>query len=282
MIRTTLTISAAACLIAGCVPRGQYEEAVRSASSLRAESAAKDARLREAQAQLAARDTRLHDAEVGRASMQKELDSATAVDDQLETELKKLGENAQSLLSENGALKGALQGSQKRLEELRRAQAAAEARSALYRELAAKLKGMVDAGDLAIALRDGRMVLQLPNDVLFDSGRAELKDTGKRTLAALSAVLPTIAGRQFQIAGHTDNEPIRVSPFRSNWELSLARAMEVTRFLTDHGVDPHVLSAAGYGEFDPVDSNQTAAGKAHNRRTEITLQPNIDEIVAVP
>lgn len=269
MIRNILAISAAACgVLAGCVPQGKYDEAVRTANDLRTELAAKNARLR--------------DAQIGRASMQKDLDSATAVDEQLENELKKLGENAQSLLSENGALRGALQGSQKRLEELRRAQAAAEARAALYRDLATKLKGMIDAGDLAIGLRDGRMVLQMPNDILFDSGHAELKETGKRTLAALSAVLPTIAGRQFQVAGHTDNEPIRVSPFRSNWELSLARAMEVTRFLTDHGVDPHALSAAGYGEYDPVDTNQSGVGRGHNRRTEITLQPNIDEMVAVP
>lgn len=255
-------------MLAGCVTQGKYDDAVRSANDLRAELAAKDARLR--------------DAETGRTSMQKELDGATAVDQQLENELKKLGANARSLLSENGDLKGALESSQRRLEELRRAQAAAEARAALYHDLAFRLKGMIDAGDLAIALRDGRMVLQLPNDVLFDSGRAELKEAGKRTLAVLATVLPSITGRQFQVAGHTDDEPIRVSPFRSNWELSLARGMEVTRFLTGRGVDPHALSAAGYGEYDPIDTNQSATGRAHNRRTEITLQPNIDEIVAVP
>jgi chemotaxis protein MotB len=69
------------------------------------------------------------------------------------------------------------------------------------------------------------------------------------------------------------------SPFPSNWELSTARALEVTRLLIAEGVDPHTLSAAGYGEFDPADA---PAGRARNRRMEITVQPNIDEIVAVP
>ncbi len=65
-------------------------------------------------------------------------------------------------------------------------------------------------------------------------------------------------------------------------EVPASRALEVTGFLVQQGVAPERLSAAGYGEFDPVDGNATATGKTHNRRTEITLQPNIDEIVAVP
>jgi chemotaxis protein MotB len=65
-------------------------------------------------------------------------------------------------------------------------------------------------------------------------------------------------------------------------ELSSARALVVVHFLVGHGMDPSTLSAAGYGEFHPVASNDNAAGRAKNRRTEITVQPNIDELVAVP
>ncbi len=214
--------------------------------------------------------------------MQKELDDATAIDEELRKQLNASGANAESRLASNGSLKGALEGSQRRLEELRRAQAAADARAALYADLARKLKSMVDAGDLAITLREGRMVLRLSNDVLFDSGRAELKLAGKTALAEVARALATISGRHFQVAGHTDDEPIRRSPFRSNWELSTARALEVTRFLIGEAVDPHLLSAAGYGEFDPAGTNDAPEGRARNRRTEITVQPNIDEIVAVP
>jgi chemotaxis protein MotB len=259
-------------LATSCVAQGKYDEALHDATTARAELAKEHAHLQDEEKGCAA----------ARSSLQKELDDATAVDDQLQRELKRLGENSQSLLAMNGSLRGALDGSQRRLEELRRAQAAAEARAALYGELAHKLKSMIDAGDLAITLRDGRMVLRLSNDVLFDSGRSELKPAGKRTLAEIASVLRSISGRNFQVAGHTDNEPIRLSPFRSNWELSTARALEVTGFLIAQGVEPQALSAAGYGEFDPLDTNASALGKAHNRRTEITLQPNIDELVAVP
>lgn len=257
---------------AGCVSSGRYDEVVHGADAARAELARTKRDLNE----------RMTAAEQGRASMQKQLDDSTAVEEQLSKQLAQLGQDSQSLLAVNGSLKDALEGSRRRLEELRRAQAAADARAALYRELALKFKGMVDAGDLAISLRQGRMVLRLSNDVLFDSGRSELKPDGKRALSQVAAVLATIPARRFQVAGHTDNEPIRLSPYRSNWDLSTARALEVTSFLVVHGVDPHALSAAGYGEFDPADTNDTAAGKSHNRRTEISLQPNIDEMVAVP
>jgi chemotaxis protein MotB len=255
-----------------CVPQARYDEAARSAEAARSELARTKHDLNE----------RLAASEQGRASMQTELDNATAVDDQLSRQLQKLGQDSQSLLATNSSLREALDGSRKRLEELRRAQAAADSRAALYRELALKFKGMVDAGDLAITLRQGRMVLRLPNDVLFDSGRSELKPERKRALSQIAAVLATIPARRFQVGGHTDNEPIRLSPYKSNWDLSTARALEVTSFLVACGVNPRALSAAGYAEFDPIDANDTAAGKSHNRRTEISLQPNIDELVSVP
>src|ERR1019366_1384630 len=115
-------------------------------------------------------------------SMQKELDDATAIDDELSKQLAKVGQDAQSLLAVNGTLKSALESSRRRLEELRRAQGAAESRAALYR-------------DLAITLRNGRMVLRLSNDVLFDSGRSELKPDGERAIAQIAAVLSTIEAR---------------------------------------------------------------------------------------
>ena len=268
-------LAAVACLslpATACVSQGRYDEAVHSADAARAELAQTKQ----------ATQKRLDAAELGRASMQKELDDATAVDDQLSKQLQRLGQDSQSLLAVNGSLKDALDGSRRRLDELRRAQAAAESRAALYRDLALKFKHMVDAGDLAITLRQGRMVLRMSNDVLFDSGRSELKPDGKRALAEVAAVLATIPSRRFQVAGHTDNEPIRLSPYKSNWDLSTARALEVTSFLIGKGVDAHALSAAGYGEFDPADTNDTKPGMAHNRRTEISIQPNIDELVAVP
>jgi chemotaxis protein MotB len=271
--RSIFVVLVSASLFAGgCVSKGTYDQAVSSADATRAELLQTKRGMQQ----------RIESCENDRAALQTQLDDATAVDDQLSKQLAKLGGDSQALLAANGTLKDTVESSRRRLEELRRAQAAAESRAALYRELLLKFKTMVDAGDLAITLRQGRMVLRLPNDVLFDSGRSELKPEGKRALSLVADVLVTIPERRFQVAGHTDSDPIRLSPYKSNWDLSAARALQVTSFLISKGMDPHALSEAGYGEFDPIDTNETGAGKAHNRRTEISLQPNIDELVAVP
>jgi chemotaxis protein MotB len=179
-------------------------------------------------------------------------------------------------------LSSALESTKVRLEELRKAQAAADARAALFKQLALKFQKMIDAGQLKVALRNGRMVIQMANDVLFDSGQTDIKASGKATLVQVADVLRTIQNRRFQVTGDTDNVPIQTALYPSNWELSTRRAVEVVHFLVSQGVRPEVLSAAGYSEFDPVASNDSPQGRTRNRRIEIVLQPNIDELVAVP
>ncbi|HEY6461539.1 MAG TPA: OmpA family protein, partial [Polyangiaceae bacterium] len=145
-----------------------------------------------------------------------------------------------------------------------------------------KFKTMIDAGQLKLATRNGRLVIQLPNDVLFDSGQTAIKPAGRDALLQVAKVLATVPGRTFQVAGDTDDVPIQNARFASNWELSTARAVEVVKLLVTQGIAPGVLSAAGYGQFDPVASNDSPDGRAKNRRIEITLQPNLDELVAAP
>ena len=283
--------------LAACgVPEEKYDAAVRDAHDANAAKqncsadlarhvtdldAAHD-QIAEQQKALERQQKALADDERELGFRQSRIDGATAETAQLKKELERLGKNADSLLAEKGSLSGALSDAKARLEELRRAQAAAEVRAAIFRELALKFHKMIDAGQLKVGLRDGRMVIQLANDVLFDSGQTVIKPDGREALAQVAAVLKTFPERHFQIAGDTDNVPISNARFPSNWELSTARAVEVVRFLIAHGMAPGVLSASGYGEFDPVASNDTEAGRSKNRRIEITLQPNIDELVAVP
>ena len=215
------------------------------------------------------------------AELQKQLDDATALSAGLRSELERKGEDVDKLLKEKGAMATSLEQLKARLEELRRAQAAAERRAESMRQLVDRFRKMADAGQLQVAVRNGRMVVQLPNDVLFDSGRAAVKNEGKATIRELAAVLKTIPNRQFQVSGHTDNEPIRSSSYPSNWYLSTARAIKVVELLIDEGVDAKHLSACGYGEFDPIAANDTDANKARNRRIEIVIQPNVDELLTV-
>jgi chemotaxis protein MotB len=168
------------------------------------------------------------------------------------------------------------------LEEAKRAVQEAQERGKLVEELQAKFKKMIDAGHLKVTTRRGRAVLQLHNDVLFGTGEADVKPDGKQAIAEVASTLKQVGSKRFQVAGHTDSAPITTEKrkeFPTNWELSAARALAVVKLLVAQGVDPGMLSAAGYGPYDPVASNATPEGEAKNRRIEITLVPRVAELI---
>ena len=164
------------------------------------------------------------------------------------------------------------------LDELRQEHADADKRLALFKTLGQRLRKMIDAGKLEVTARRGRLIVKLPAEVLFASGSSQLSTDGQAPLRELAAVLRSFADRRFMIAGHTDNVPIGPSNYKSNWELSTARAVTVTEYLASVGMNPSRLVAAGYGEYDPIRPNGTEAGRSENRRIEIVLLPNVEEI----
>lgn len=271
----------------GCVSQKTHDAAMKDAAAQKAAAMtdaqkkldAEAATRHAVEAELSSCKSSQKDCEGRVADTQKKLDAANALAQKLSGDLEKCGKK---MKDETGALSSALAETKAALEEARKAKAAAEARAQLFRQLTMKFQKMIDAGSLKIVLRNGRMVLQLANDVLFDSGKTDLKPAGQQALRELAAVLRTLGGRQLQVAGHTDNVAIQTSRFPSNWELSTARAVTVVRFLITESVDPKALSAAGYGEFDPIAGNDNADGRNKNRRIEITLQPDISELIALP
>jgi chemotaxis protein MotB len=278
-LRGLLLPLALAALLPACVTRERYDTLAADATKVRAEAAACAS---QGERDRAAAARAREQAALAEAELRRKLEGAEAMNAAMDAELRKQGTNVDALLKERGQFAREVEEARAALSQLQRARAAADARAALYRDLALRFQRMIDAGSLRVALRDGRMMLVLSNDVLFDSGRVELKQAGRDALAEIAAVLATIPDRHFQVAGHTDTVPINTARFPSNWELSTGRAVEVTRFLIGKGVAPGELSAAGYGEFDPVASNDTTEGKARNRRIEITVVPSIDEMVKVP
>lgn len=160
--------------------------------------------------------------------------------------------------------------------------AAREARAAKrieeFNSMLRQLKSMIDAGKLKVRIVRNKMVIELPEAVLFPSGRAALKKDGVKILAEVGPVLASLKGRSFQVGGHTDNVPIKTKRFPSNWELSGARAIDVTKLLIEYGVPADRISAAAYADTQPVASNDTKEGRAQNRRIEIALVPNLDEL----
>ena len=255
-----------------CVTTGTFDKKVAELDKLRADHdrAAAD-REKDLKSQIDALTSQRED-------LRKKVDDMTALAGELRSRLEKLGQNVDKLTSEKGQLAQVLADAKARLEELRKQKAAAEARAATFRNLVARLKSMIDAGQLKVVIRDGRMLIALPNDVLFDSGKTNIKPDGQTALAQVAKVLATIPDRNFLVAGDTDDVPIHTARFPSNWELSTARAVEVTKFLVANGMRPQVLAAAGYGEFDPVVANDSPEHRAQNRRIEIVLQPNLADL----
>ena len=167
------------------------------------------------------------------------------------------------------------------LDELRKAKEDADKRAAVFKSITEKLKSLIDSGKLQVVMRHGRMVVKLPAGVLFASGSAELSKDGLDAVSQVAHILRQFPDRQFEVAGHTDNiaiMPTAASPYRTNLELSAARAVMVAQALEKGGMNPWHLSAAGYAEFQPVASNKNEAGRQENRRIEIVLVPNLAEL----
>jgi chemotaxis protein MotB len=133
--------------------------------------------------------------------------------------------------------------------------------------------------ELTVEMKNGKVYVSMSDKLLFKSGSADVEAKGKDALKKLAEVLNKNTEVDILIEGHTDNVPIKTAVYKDNWDLSAARATSVVRLLTDdYKIEPKRLTASGKGEFFPVAPNQTAEGKAKNRRTEIILSPKLDEL----
>lgn len=146
-----------------------------------------------------------------------------------------------------------------------------------YDNLMTDMKKEIEQGNIQITQLQGKLSVSLVDKIVFNSGESELNEQGKQVLKRVADILKKTKDKQIRIEGHTDNVPIGGAlkeRFPSNWDLSAARAINVARYLEQSGIDPKILTAAGYGEYRPVADNSTPDGRAKNRRIEIALVPN--------
>jgi chemotaxis protein MotB len=135
------------------------------------------------------------------------------------------------------------------------------------------------ADELYVYIKDGNVYVSLEEKLLFKSGSDVVDPKGKEALKSLAMVLNNTNDITVMIEGHTDNVPIKTKLFEDNWDLSTARATSILRILTkDYSFDPNRITASGKGQFHPVKTNDTVEGRAANRRTEIILSPDLNEI----
>ncbi|MDX5417663.1 MAG: OmpA family protein [Hymenobacteraceae bacterium] len=152
----------------------------------------------------------------------------------------------------------------------------------LRNEVNAALSGF-NQGDLSVSIREGKVYVSMSDKLLFATGSTKVNSTGKQALDQLVNVLKKNQSVGVMVEGHTDDVEVRpgTKDIADNWDLSVLRATEITRLMTQRGLSPDRITPAGRAYFQPVDTGRTAAAKAKNRRTEIILTPDFTEIYKI-
>jgi len=207
----------------------------------------------------------------GNASSQEEIARLQKQASDLEADAARIAKEREQLRQEQSQLAATLE--RERLakeEEIARLTRTQEA-------LSKSLQDEISKGNITIQQVRDRLTINMVDRVLFDSGQAQVKPAGMKVLKQVGDVLNQISDKQIRIEGHTDNVPISSKlqdRFKTNWELSTARATTVVRYLIDQGgVDRQYLSAVGYADTHPLASNDSEEGRSSNRRIEIVLYP---------
>jgi len=230
----------AALVLSGCVTQGTYEK-------LEAEKAQE-----------------INALQSQRATLESDLDSLQQQKGLLEKDKAALERDQAVLRAQNEALD---RERMKLLETSKQSQSQ-------YEALARELNQEVQKGQLQVRQYKDMLTVDVAEQLFFDSGRATLKETGKEVLKKVADAIRSYDDKAIRVVGHTDNVPISGAlqkTYASNWELSVARATTVVRFLQESGIEPGRLVATGRAEYAPIAENESAEGRQKNRRIEITL-----------
>ena len=202
---------------------------------------------------------------------------------QQQERLMALREDLELIRGRNEALSADLSAREKRVQELEEVlKSKEEAVNALKNRITDALLNFKES-DLTVERKNGKVYVSLAEQLLFASGSIKVDARGAKALQQLGQAVKGQPDINIMVEGHTDDVPIsRVSQYmRDNWDLSVMRATSIVRILTEAGVSPQQVTAAGKGEFSPLTDNDSSEGKQKNRRTEIILTPNLDELFQI-
>jgi len=256
------TLAAVLLLSTGCVTKSTHEMVLQELNTTQGELSEAQMTIKKQQEMIAQNEEELRSSQAQVGMTHDELAMLSMKKTQLQQEL----DDARSELMQ----------SKDQLEKMRQIEAEQQKRNEIYARFVKELQKMIDGGQLTVTIENGRIVINMPNEVLFASASATLGQQGQEAIRKVADVLKEFSDRRFQVEGHTDNMPISSDRFPSNWELSTARALSVVHLMIDEGVAPQNVSAAGFGEFHPRATNDTKEGRALNRRIEIIMLPNLD------
>ncbi|PKN68854.1 MAG: chemotaxis protein MotB [Deltaproteobacteria bacterium HGW-Deltaproteobacteria-12] len=265
----------------GClVTEGTYVKKVQEADSLTQETknlTRELAALNEKHKALTAENNALK-AQINK--LNGDLTNITAQRDELDKVLKLKTDDLSKAITESRKKVADLEAENTKLKEniiqLQTKSQEVEKQSNTFQQLVQEMKGEIAQGQIAISELKGKLTLDVVDKILFASGEATVKKEGLAVLKRVVDILKNVPDKNIRIEGHTDNIPITsklAKVYPTNWELSAARAINVTKYLQQQGIDSKILSATAFGEFQPLADNSTPEGRAKNRRIAIILSP---------
>jgi len=283
-----LTVAAALLILGGCVAKSDYLLKQAEADGLNRNLSAmteENAGLKERIDRLTAEKEKL---QAEKNDLAAELEKRTADRNDLAARLDAKTEELTRIIAEttraiedlknkNAELEGDKQMLKESIALLRKArEEEVQTVSRTYEDLLNEMKVEIEQGQITITELKGKLTVDVVDKILFDSGRAEVKPEGREVLKRVVEILKGVTDKTIRVEGHTDNVPIGgtlAKRYPTNWELSAARALNITRYLESEGIDPVLLSASAFGEHQPVADNDTTEGRAKNRRIAIILLP---------
>lgn len=278
-MRTLLLSSLFVLLSTGCVTKKQHLADLDAAQAkLDAANATLDEERGKLSEVLEEAERQSLDARKQIATLEEQLAEARRQLEQLEAQRAELEGSLAQSLKDKTKLKATVSNMTAALAAQSARNILAEKRVAEFKKMLERFKPLIDAGRLNVRIVDGRMVLQLPSDVLFATGKSVLSPEGEATVMEVGRILALMPDRDFQVEGHTDNVPIRTKRFKNNWELASARALTVVEVMIETGVAPGQISAAGYADTRPAASNSSDDGRSKNRRIEIAVIPDLSKL----
>ncbi len=274
-------------VLTGCVTAGKYDELELKYKGVLKDFQSEQETRKSLEMKLAERNRTIEE-------LNKEIESLNLSREVMSKEIASLEEQIKSMKSSSSAEIQSL------IDKLEKSKQELSAREALIKDIESKLReresalerlmakletsllGFKDSG-LSLAVKDGRIYVTLANQLIFGLGSTNIDKNGKNALKSLADVLNEQADINIVVEGHTDVAKVKGNPrFKDNWDLSVLRATEVTRYLVeDGGVDPSRIISSGRGEYFPVTEGDTPEIRAQNRRTEIILTPKLDELFQI-
>ena len=276
-----ITILMFSLFMSGClVTQGTYMKKVAEADSQSKELVSLQQEHSDLTKENAALKDKIKKLTSDRDELREAFANATKQKDELDKVLKSKSDNLSKTIADMRQTNADLEAENSRLKEnileLKKKETAVEAESNTYTQLVQEMKSEVAQGQVTISELKGKLTLDVVEKILFASGQAEVTKEGLAVLKRVINILKNLKDKAIRIEGHTDNVRIkgaRGRQYPTNWELSAARAINVTKYLQQQGIDPVLLSATAVGEYKPVAGNKTSEGRAKNRRIAIILLP---------